>query len=226
MQAMLESKILKIIKRVEQRKNNANNTLNVLLTAYFPVALKLRPAGLYRLDEFNDKVNGLSKEEKKIASELGLALAPWASVNKQIPLEHNWYFILPKGSELKENLNFNFYAYVDTGRILGYPSCCVESAGEDACLGLNSDLRAIEHVKLYKSQGRKIDPLVYYTWGFIPCKPSCSKALETGHKIYSAYLKINRNVAEAYKRICTNWIDIMGEIAEEPTEKLFISADE
>ena len=227
---MLESKILDVINQTRHRKNNANNTINVLLTSYFPVALKLRPAGLYRLDEFSHEIDDISPEEKSIADKLGLALVPWSTLNDRLQPKYHWYFVISKdNSDSEEQIRTLLYSMYDiiesVGRILDYPKCCVKSAADDAMIGLVSDRRATEHVNLYKSQNRKIDSLVYYTWGLIPCKPNCSKALEKGRIIYSAYKKINPGIAKTYKAVCKNWIEVMGRVAQEPAEKLFISVD-
>ncbi len=219
---MLESKlIIKIIKETECRENNANNTMNVLLTAYFPVALKLRPAALYRLDEFSKNVCGLSNEEKSIAGEIGLVLIPWTAMNEDLRRpEIDWYFITEKSNkpliEKIKNIDIDLQGMMELPRVLDYPVCCAKSATEDSLAGIDFDVRGTDHVKLYRETGRKIDPLVYFTWGFTPCKPNCEKALEKGHRIYSAYLKVDKRVAEAYKAICEDWIRVMGLIAEEP----------
>lgn len=213
---MLENEIIEIISNTKPK----GNTYYVLLGAFFPVAMRLRPAGEYRIDEFDRNTDGtVSLEERRIGDKLDLEIIPWKVTNQQLPPQHNHYFVIRENdSRIKErikNLEEMNIQDIEVGRILGYPEHCIQACMEDYSMGTPADIRGTEQINYFKSKGREINPLTYYTWGFIPCKPNCEEALETGNKIHSAYERVHPEIAKLYEQMCKDWMRIMGLVAEE-----------
>jgi len=89
-----------------------------------------------------------------------------------------------------------YLAYV--GRLLGYPSCCVDRYLNDRLRGtLSVERRVSEQIKESKS---KVEPdtLAFFVKDFFPCSPRCESAVEIGAKAYSVLSSISPRLGEVY----------------------------
>jgi hypothetical protein len=229
---MLEEKIANVI---ESTKPKASNTLRVLVGAYFPVALGVRRAAEYRADEFRKPTDGsLSEEELAIADKLHIEIISWEATQRLGERQH--YFVI-KNDDSETRGRIKSLRYVrpqdwEAGRILGYPECCIQECMEDHARGAVPDLRATEHIEYNIKNGIEVNPLTYFAWGFIPCRPNCDEAVKIGSSIYKKYSELSLGIKfkrggkptdvhleEFYKNeIGGEWIRIMALVAEEITK--------
>jgi hypothetical protein len=84
------------------------------------------------------------------------------------------------------------------GRLLGYPSCCVERYTADRLRGQNVEQRAWDQVREMHEQGKPIDVHAYFVKDFFPCTPSCPEAITLGERYAAAYEALSPEIAEIY----------------------------
>ena len=77
------------------------------------------------------------------------------------------------------------------GRLLGYPSCCVERYADERVGGINVEERAARQLRKALSRGRVAEH-AYYSRDFFPCQPDCPRASGKG----KAGLRILRRLGE------------------------------
>jgi len=84
------------------------------------------------------------------------------------------------------------------GKLLGYPSCCVDSYLNDRLQGsLTVEQRVSKQIKESKS-GAKPNTLAFFVKDFFPCSPSCEKAIEVGARAHSVLGSISPRLGELY----------------------------
>lgn len=83
------------------------------------------------------------------------------------------------------------------GRVLGYPSCCVERYAWDRGHGMNVEKRAAQQLTEALGLG-EVDPHAYITSFFFPCKPDCERALELGQRFHLGLEEADAKLGEMY----------------------------
>ena len=88
---------------------------------------------------------------------------------------------------------------VSVGKLLGYPSCCVEKyirdrLREDASV----EMRASGQVKELRKEGEEPDVYAYFARNFFPCEPRCRSAGEMGRKTSDLLSGVNPKLGDLY----------------------------
>lgn len=86
------------------------------------------------------------------------------------------------------------------GKLLGYPSCCVERYADDRLSDTNVELRAANQLKEALEEG-DVDNRGYPLGFFFPCQPDCPNAVALGKKIHSGLAELNPSLGELYSRM-------------------------
>lgn len=202
---MIEDAVKKIFRKYRGQIDN----LGTIVNEFFPVALGLRPASFPLCHEFNYKKrltaelpNSNLDEERDIAKELGLKLIVYNQISK-LGLDNLRYFLVKK--ENKKVITKVKYLQLDQslcvgdiGRILEYPQCCIETFQDCTNNGKIPDDYAQEKIIEYRQSNRDVNPLAYFVWGFIPCKPDCKPAIEKGQAIFKKFMQIDKEIATTY----------------------------
>jgi len=84
------------------------------------------------------------------------------------------------------------------GRLLGYPSCCVDRYASDRVSGVNVEQRAAAQIGELESAP---DPHVYFNSYFFPCSPSCEKAKERGELIHQKISEALPAAGQVYETV-------------------------
>ncbi len=88
---------------------------------------------------------------------------------------------------------------VSVGKLLGYPSCCVERYIHDRLHeNANVEMRASRQVKELKKEGEEPDVYAYFARNFFPCEPRCRSASEIGRKTFDLLSGVNPKLGDLY----------------------------
>ena len=206
----------KLNKLYHEQDTNEDNRF-VFLYSFFPVALGTRRVSLVPWFEFDYKKKLenykntrrrelMSSEERLIIKRLGLnaiELKPtYRALRFEIvPLDR--YFLVKEGDEIENELRQMIHDKSTDmtkreGAVLDYPKCCVDEFLSDHAASITPDVRLQAQTKLWNEKGRAINPLSFYTWGFVPCKPNCEKAAERGRKILEKYKELDMELYDGY----------------------------
>ena len=82
------------------------------------------------------------------------------------------------------------------GSLFDYPDCCIKAYTRGRMNGVNVEIRATQQL-LEDLKEKKVDTHAYYASNFLPCSPSCSKAIEQGY-LWSDKL---RELGEEYEKL-------------------------
>ena len=88
---------------------------------------------------------------------------------------------------------------VSVGKLLEYPSCCVERYVRDR-LRKNAtvEMRASRQIKELRKEGEEPDIYAYFVRNFFPCKPRCRSAGEMGRKGFDLLNEVSPRLADLY----------------------------
>jgi hypothetical protein len=96
-----------------------------------------------------------------------------------------------------EELSSDYLASV--GKLLGYPSCCVERYVHDRLReDVNVEMRASRQVKELRKEGEEPDVYAYFVRNFFPCEPRCRSASEVGRKTFDLFSGVNPKLGDLY----------------------------
>jgi len=100
------------------------------------------------------------------------------------------------------------------GRILGFPSCCIERYAFDReSAVLSPEQRASDQlVNLEKDE--EYNPYAYFTKDFFPCQPDCDMAAQMGKEIHDALKAIDPHIAEEYLSYLSQNVDLVRQYPE------------
>jgi len=107
------------------------------------------------------------------------------------------------GSERKTGLAFPEELSSDylfsVGKLLEYPSCCVERYVHDRLReNATVEMRASRQVKELRKEGKEPDIYAYFVRNFFPCGPRCRSASEMGRKAFDLLSKVSPKLADLY----------------------------
>ena len=88
---------------------------------------------------------------------------------------------------------------VSVGKLLGYPSCCVERYIHDRLReDVNVEMRASRQVKELRKEEKEPDVYAYFARNFFPCEPRCQSASEVGRKAFDLFSGVNPKFGDLY----------------------------
>jgi len=104
---------------------------------------------------------------------------------------------------------------VSVGKLLGYPSCCVESYIRDRLReGASVEMRASRQVEHLRKEGEEPDVYAYFARNFFPCSPTCQGASEIGRKTFDLLSGLNTKLGDLYLECMRNSIELVKEYPE------------
>ena len=85
------------------------------------------------------------------------------------------------------------------GKLLGYPSCCVERYVRDRLSGeASAEMRAGGQIDQLRREGNKPDTYAYFARNFFPCDPKCRNASEIGRRTFDLLSGLNPKIGNRY----------------------------
>lgn len=104
---------------------------------------------------------------------------------------------------------------VSVGKLLGYPSCCVESYVHDRLReGASAEMRASRQVEHLRKEGEELDAYAYFARNFFPCSPRCQSASEIGRKTFDLLRGLNTKLGDLYLECIRHSIELVKEYPE------------
>ncbi|UCC33294.1 MAG: DUF483 domain-containing protein [Candidatus Bathyarchaeota archaeon] len=101
---------------------------------------------------------------------------------------------------------------VSVGKLLGYPSCCVERyVHERLNEGASVEARASGQVEQSRKDGEEPDVYAYFVRNFFPCRPTCENASEIGRKTFDLLSSLDPKLGGLYGRCMTNNVEMVEE---------------
>ena len=85
----------------------------------------------------------------------------------------------------------------EIGKILGYPTCCVEAYASNREEGINIEFRASRQIEEAMKMGT-LNPLTYFVGYFFPCSPNCDEALARGSRCREHLSELYPGLGEMY----------------------------
>jgi hypothetical protein len=67
--------------------------------------------------------------------------------------------------------------------------------------GIIADDYAQKQILEYRESGWDVNPLAFFVWGFIPCKPDCKAATAKGEAIFKKFMQIDKEIATTYMEV-------------------------
>lgn len=99
---------------------------------------------------------------------------------------------------------------VSVGKLLGYPSCCVERyVRERVHEGASVEARASRQVEQLRKEGEEPDVYAYFARNFFPCKPICQNAREIGRKTFGLLSSLHPKLGNLYCKCITNNVEMV-----------------
>lgn len=96
-----------------------------------------------------------------------------------------------------EELSSDYLASV--GKLLRYPSCCVERYIHDRLReDVNVEMRASKQVEELRKGGEEPDVYAYFVRNFFPCEPRCRSASGVGRKTFDLLSGVNPKLGDLY----------------------------
>jgi hypothetical protein len=86
------------------------------------------------------------------------------------------------------------------GSLLGYPDCCIKFYTRGRMNGVNVEIRATQQL-LDALKEKQVDTHAYYANNFLPCSPSCSKAIEQGYLWSDKLLELGEEYEKLYHEV-------------------------
>ena len=86
------------------------------------------------------------------------------------------------------------------GSLLGYPDCCVKFYTKGRINGVNVEIRATQQL-IDALKEKEVDTHAYYASNFLPCSPSCSKAIDQGYLWSNKLLELGEEWEKLYHEI-------------------------
>ncbi len=137
---------------------------------------------IFKNDEIGKKIKKLMKDREKYRAEV-------IAVAMSRPGMEESRFAFPeeyKGPWIRE-----------IGKILGYPTCCVEAFVKNRENGINVELRASQQIEGATKVGT-VNPLTYFVGYFFPCSPCCDEALARGSRCRERLSELHPRLGEIY----------------------------
>jgi hypothetical protein len=124
-----------------------------------------------------------------------------------ISIKEKW-----EGLVSEKILDADRFLFREEGRLLGYPSCCVDWAeshrfsssiekDDNERLESFEKLASKELIFYISSDPDEIIPVAYYTYEFYPCSPECEKAETVGLKHMAEACQVDDDFAEIFVSI-------------------------
>ncbi len=100
-------------------------------------------------------------------------------------------------SAFAEELSVDYL--VSVGKLLGYPSCCVERYVHDRQYEeTNVEMRASRQVNELRKKIEEPDVYAYFARNFFPCEPRCQSASEIGRKTLDLLSEVDPKFGDVY----------------------------
>lgn len=88
---------------------------------------------------------------------------------------------------------------VSVGKLLGYPSCCVQRYVNDRLLEeVDVEMRASRQVKELQQDGEAPNAYAYFARSFFPCEPRCRRASEMGRRTFGLLSDVDPELGDLY----------------------------
>jgi hypothetical protein len=106
--------------------------------------------------------------------------------------------------------------YLDcTGKLLGYPSCCVKAYADDRLSGrVNAETRASTELRQIDEKERQFYVYAYFVRNFFPCRPQCQNAIEVGRGALQRLTDVNPKLGAVYLECMTRNAETVMEYPE------------
>lgn len=88
----------------------------------------------------------------------------------------------------------------NTGRLLGYPSCCVEAYIQDRTTGMVAEIRLSNQLHGLRDQGVTPAPYSFFAKDFYPCQPECLEAKKTGLRCLETLAGLDKRLGRLYQK--------------------------
>jgi len=96
-----------------------------------------------------------------------------------------------------EELSSNYL--VSVGKLLGYPSCCVQRYVNDRLLeDVGVEMRASRQVKELQEDEEAPNVYAYFARSFFPCEPRCRSARGMGRRTFDLLSDVNPELGDLY----------------------------
>lgn len=137
---------------------------------------------IFKNDEIGKKIRKLVKDREKYRAEaIAVAMTRPGMEESRFAFPEEY-----KGPWIRE-----------IGKILGYPTCCVEAFASNREDGINVELRASQQIEEATQVGT-VNPLTYFVGYFFPCSPFCDEALARGSRCRERLSKLHPRLEEIY----------------------------
>jgi hypothetical protein len=100
------------------------------------------------------------------------------------------------------------------GRILGFPSCCIERYAFDRESAVLSPEQRASNQLVNLEADEEYNRRAYFTKDFFPCQPDCEGAARIGEEIYLALKEIDGGIAEEYERHLAGNVELVRQYPE------------
>ncbi len=112
----------------------------------------------------------------------------------------------------------------ESGKILGYPSCCVQRYIADVEGAIGAEVRASQQLVELSPE---FEAWAYFASAFVPCEPGCEAAAAIGRRAHAALAKLGEGWASAYRQVLRDNMRLMREyprLISEHEERLRLRA--
>lgn len=154
-----------------------------LQTYTWEVRPSIRELYVYKSPSVGEELQDLMAERQRIKEET------WKKAGKNTPLS---LLVYP------EEQSPAYLARL--GRLLGYPSCCVQAYLQNRTENINVETRASMEVER-QSAGAEDMPWAYFVKNFFPCSPECESAVHLGQHSHQALSAMQPALGELYSRL-------------------------
>jgi hypothetical protein len=100
------------------------------------------------------------------------------------------------------------------GRILGFPSCCIERYAFDRESAVLSPEQRASDQLVHLEEDEEWNSRAYFTKDFFPCQPDCESAATSGDAIYEALMAIDPEIAQEYARHLSGNVELVRQYPE------------
>ncbi len=155
-----------------------------LHTFTWEVRPSIRELYIYKSPSVGEELNDLMAERQRIKEET------WKKAGKHTPLS---ILVYP------EEQSPSYLARL--GKLLGYPSCCVQAYLQNRTENINVETRAAMELENKSSVQTGSKPWAYFVKNFFPCSPECEAAVHLGVHSHQALTSMQPALGELYVQL-------------------------
>lgn len=97
----------------------------------------------------------------------------------------------------------------ETGRLLGYPSCCIEAYVSDRVAGNVVEMRLSEQLQSLIAEEKMPEPYSFFTRNFYPCRPGCPEAEKIGLNFLRTLNCLDTRLGQLYEKCLEENLDLV-----------------